>query len=85
MKTFEEMNEIEIEAQKKQTEKTRQSAMTVQELYNKLGEIIKNGDGDAMIDVDDNFGGSYMLSKNTKLTVSKVHEEVFGKWLFLGF
>ena len=85
MKTFEEMNEIEIEAQKKKTERTRQSAMTVQELYNKLGEIIKNGDGDTMIDVDDNFGGSYMLGKETKLTVSKVHEDVFGKWLFLGY
>ena len=85
MKTFEEMNEIEIEAQKKKTERTRQSAMTVQELYDKLGEIIKNGDGDAMIDVDDNFGGSYMLSKTTKLTVSKEHADVFGKWIFVGF
>lgn len=65
-----------------------QNTMTVTELYEALGKLIKEGDGDAMIDVDDNCGGSYPLSKFTvpngtpplKVSVGKM-----GKWITLGF
>ena len=73
---------------KVQRENYERSTMTALELYEALGELIKNGDGDAMIDVDDNCGGSYPLSKFNipngtpplKATVGKL-----GKWISLGY
>ena len=56
------MNEIEKMRAITRMNQYKKSTMTVQELYDKLGEFIKNGDGDAMIDVDDNCGGSYAMS-----------------------
>ena len=58
------------------------------EIYRKMLQLIKEGDGDAMIDVDDNCGGSYPLSKFNipngtpplKATVGKL-----GKWISLGY
>lgn len=74
--------------EKRQRANYLQNTMTVAELYEALGKLIKEGDGDAMIDVDDNFGGSYPLAKFTvpngtpslKATVGKM-----GKWIALGF
>lgn len=64
----------------------KKSIMTVQELYDKLGEFIRNGDGDAMIDVDDNFGGSYPMPKSMNIYVSHTNEETHGKWcMFSGY
>jgi hypothetical protein len=79
------LTDEEIKAHRENYER---STMTALELYEALGELIKNGDGDAMIDVDDNCGGSYPLAKFTvpngtpplKATVGKM-----GKWITLGF
>lgn len=76
------------EQEKKQLANYLQNTMTVTELYEALGKLINEGDGDAMIDVDDNCGGSYHLAKFTvpngtpllKATVGKM-----GKWITLGF
>jgi len=82
------INKLTDEEAKAIREKYEHSTMTVTELYEALGKLIKEGDGDAMIDVDDNCGGSYSLSKFTvpngtpplKATVGKL-----GKWITLGF
>lgn len=79
------LTDEEIKAHRENYER---STMTALELYEALGELIKNGDGDAMIDVDDNCGGSYPLAKFTiqngtpplKATVGKL-----GKWISLGY
>lgn len=73
---------------KVQREKYERSTMTALELYEALGELIKNGDGDAMIDVDDNCGGSYPLSKfniPNGTPPLKVDVGKMGKWISLGF
>lgn len=73
---------------KVQREKYERSTMTALELYEALGELIKNGDGDAMIDVDDNCGGSYPLSKfniPNGTPPLKVDEGKMGKWISLGY
>ena len=62
----------------------KKSTMTVQELYDKLGEFIKNGDGDSMIDVADGSGGSYSLDKTTNIFISHTNEETNGKWCYIG-
>lgn len=62
----------------------KKSTMTVQELYDKLGEFIKNGDGDSMIDVADGSGGSYSLDKITNIFISHTNEETNGKWCYIG-
>ena len=69
----------------------KKSTMTVQELYDKLGEFIKNGDGDAMIDIADGSGGSYSLDsgsysldKTTNIFISHTNEETNGKWCYIG-
>ncbi len=82
------INKLTDEELKVMREKYEQSTMTVTELYEALGKLINEGDGDAMIDVDDNGGGSYPLAKFTvkngtpplKATVGKM-----GKWITLGF
>ena len=82
------INKLTDEEVKVMREKYERSTMNVTELYEALGKLIKEGDGDAMIDVDDNCGGSYPLSKFTipngtpplKATVGKM-----GKWITLGF
>jgi hypothetical protein len=62
----------------------KKSTMTVQELYDKLGEFIKNGDGDAMIDVADGIGGSSSLDKTTNIFISHTNQETNGKWCYIG-
>lgn len=76
------MNEIQKAQAIARMNQYKKSTMTVQELYDKLGEFIKNGDGDAMIDVDDNCGGSYAMSKTMNIFVSHTNEETHGKWCF---
>ena len=76
------MNEIEKMRAITRMNQYKRSTMTVQELYDKLGEFIKNGDGDAMIDVDDNCGGSYAMSKTMNIFISHTNEETHGKWCF---
>ena len=71
------MDNYTMKANKKQEMNYRQHTMTVQELYEKLGEIIKKGDGDAMIEVSDNCGGGYSLSKDTLITINNTD---IGKW-----
>ncbi len=83
------MTEEEIEKYKKRTENYRKVAITAQELYDKLGEFIKQGHGYAMFDVSDNCGGSYVLGRNDIYLAepNKAVEngyEVFGKWIVLG-
>jgi hypothetical protein len=75
-----EMNEIQKAQAIARTNQYKKWTMTVQELYDKLGEFIKNGDGDAMIDVDDNCGGSYAMSKTMNIFISHTNEETQGKW-----
>lgn len=74
-----------------QVDKAKQKAnyeahtMTVSELYEAFGKLIEDGDGDAMIDVDDNCGGSYALPKfNHGTAPLTVHKSELGKWVFLG-
>jgi hypothetical protein len=56
--------------------------MTVLELSGRLNGFIERGDGDAMVDVSDNCGGSYHLSRNcTTFRISEGDFELFGKWL----
>ena len=82
------INKLTDEEVKVMREKYEYSTMTATELYEALGKLIKEGDGDAMIDVDDNCGGSYPLSKFNipngtpplKATVGKL-----GKWISLGY
>ena len=76
------MNEIQTAQAIARTNQYKKSTMTVQELYDKLGEFIKNGDGDAMIDVCDDDGGSYVLSKTTNIFVS--NQDIHGKWCYIG-
>lgn len=79
------LTDEEIKARRESYERT---TMTVSELYEALDKLVKKGDGDAMIDVDDNFGGSYPLSKfnipngtpELKVSVGKM-----GKWITLGY
>lgn len=67
---------------KKRTAEYRKCTMTVLELRDRLNEFIERGDGDAMVDVSDNCGGSYHLSRNcTKFRIEDCDFEVFGKWL----
>lgn len=82
------INKLTDEEIKVQREKYERSTMTALELYEALGELIKNGDGDAMIDVDDNCGGSYPLSKfniPNGTPPLKVDEGKMGKWISLGY
>ena len=82
------INKLTDEEVKVMREKYEHSTMTATELYEALGKLIKEGDGEAMIDVDDNCGGSYPLSKFNipngtpplKATVGKL-----GKWISLGY
>lgn len=79
----------EIEKFKKRTENYRKFAITAQELYDKLGEFIKQGHGDAMFDVSDNCGGSYVLGRDDMYLCEANKDvensaEVFGKWIVLG-
>jgi hypothetical protein len=79
------LSDEEIKARRENYERT---TMTVFELYEALGELVKIGDGDAMIDVDDNCGGSYSLSKfNIPNGTPKLKAVVgkMGKWVTLGF
>lgn len=72
---------------KRRRENYEKFTMRVSELYAALGELIKKGDGDAMIDVDDNCGGSYPMAKfgipngTAKLEATN---GPFGKWVFFG-
>lgn len=74
------MTELQIAETKRKTEQYRRSTMTVEELCQKLSEIVKNGDGDAMIEIEGDEGTTFRLSKNTRIYVSRNHEEVLGKW-----
>lgn len=83
------MTDEEIEFYKNRTENYRKFAITAQELYDKLGEFIKQGYGDAMFDVSDNCGGYYVLGRNDIYLEEDNKEvknsvEVFGKWIVLG-
>lgn len=84
------MAEKELSAEKiakikKKTEEYRKSVMTVQELYDKLAVFIKEGNGDAMLEVDDGFGGANCIFKDAKMYVGSANEELFGKWCEIDF
>ena len=81
-KTLELSRRDQIAEFKKRTAEYRKCAMTVLELRDRLNEFIEKGDGDAMVDVSDNCGGSYHLSRNcTTFRIEDCDFEVFGKWL----
>lgn len=74
-----------MESLQKKLENNKKHIMTVQELADKLKTLIDQGHGDAMIEVDDNFGGSYPLSKDTKIELESLeHVDLYGKWIFIG-
>lgn len=78
------VKELTPDEAKRRREQYEQSTMTVEELYAALGEVIAKGDGDAMIDVDDNCGGSYPLPKfNIKYGTAPlvVSSGQMGKWI----
>ena len=75
----------EIDKIKKKTNSYRKSVMTVQELYDKLAVFVKEGNGDAMIEVDDGFGGANRIFKDAKVYISSVNEELYGKWCNIDF
>ena len=79
------MSAEEIVKAKKKTEGYRKSVMTVQELYDKLAVFVKEGNGDAMIEVDDGFGGANRIFKDAKVYVGSNNEELFGKWCNIDF
>ena len=68
---------------RQKVEEKKKWAMTARELYDILGKIIAEGHGDAMIDVDDNCGGSYTLAK-TDVTLRTENADIYGKWVELG-
>lgn len=74
-----EMNEIQKHQAIARMNRYKNTTMTIQELYDKLGEFIKNGDGDAMIDISNNDGSSYVLLKTTNIFVSHINEDIHGK------
>lgn len=75
-----ELNAEKIAKIKKKTEYYRKSVMTVQELYDKLALLIKEGNGDAMLEVADGFGGANRIFKDAKVHVGNANEELLGKW-----
>lgn len=78
------VKELTPEEAKRRREQYEQSTMTANELYAALGEVIAKGDGDAMIEVDDNCGGSYPLPKfNIKYGTAPlvVSSGPMGKWI----
>ena len=77
------MMTIQQLAIKQKTEEKKTWAMTAQELYDFLGKVIAEGHGDAMIEVDDNNGGSYTLSK-TDISLRTNDADIYGKWIELG-
>jgi hypothetical protein len=79
------MSAEEIEKIKKRTAGYRKSAMTVQELHDKLAKFIEEGNGDAMIEVDDGFGGGNCIFKDAKVYVGSANEELYGKWCNIDF
>lgn len=80
-----ELSAEEIAKIKKRTEDYRKSVMTVKELYDKLAVFIKEGNGDAMLEVDDGFGGANCIFKDAKVYVGSANEEVYGKWCNIDF
>lgn len=69
---------------KAKLESSKQRIMTVQELFDKFKVLIDQGHGDAMIEVDDNFGGYYALSKNAKVELESTEQaDVHGKWIYI--
>ena len=80
-----ELSAEEIAKIKKKTEGYRKSVMTVKELYDKLAVFVKEGNGDAMIEVDDGFGGANCIFKDAKVYVGSANEELYGKWCNIDF
>lgn len=77
------MNEhFNEQLQQKRLENNKKHIMTAQELFDKLKVLIDQGHGDAMIEVDDNCGGYYPLSKETKVELESLDNvECTGKWV----
>ena len=80
-----ELSAEEIAKIKKKTDGYRKSVLTVQELYDKLAVFVKEGNGDAMIEVDDGFGGANLIFKDAKVYVDSTNEELYGKWCNIDF
>ena len=80
-----ELSAEEIAKIKKKTDGYRKSVMTVQELYDKLAVFVKEGNGDAMIEVEDCFGGANRIFKDAKVYVGSNNEELYGKWCNIDF
>ncbi len=73
--------ETKIKALQK-LENNKKHTMTAQELFDKLKVLVDQGHGDAMIEVDDNCGGYYALSKNAKVELESMeHVDIYGKWI----
>lgn len=79
-----EMNEIQKRQAIARMNQFKNTTMTVQELYDKLSEFIKNGDGDAMIDVSDNDGGSYVMSKTMNMICYKCKKHIINEKTAVG-
>lgn len=45
---------------------SRENAATVKDLADWFNKLVSEGKGDYVVDVDDNFGGSYPLVKDTR-------------------
>ena len=79
------MNEIERATAIERMNQNKKSTMTVKELYDKLAVFIKEGNGDAMLEVDDGFGGANCIFKDAKVYVGSANEELYGKWCNIDF
>ena len=79
------MNEIEKAKAIERMNQNKKSTMTVKELYDKLAVFVKEGNGDAMIEVDDGFGGANCIFKDAKVYVGSANEELYGKWCNIDF
>lgn len=79
-----EMNEVQKQQAIARMNQFKKTTMTIKELYDKLGVLIKNGDGDAMIDISDNDGCSYVLPKTTNIFVLHTNVDIHGKWCYIG-
>ena len=80
-----ELSAEEIAKIKKKTDGYRKTVMTVQELYDKLAMFVKEGNGDAMIEVDDGSDGANRIFKDAKVYVGSANEELYGKWCNIDF
>ena len=69
----------------KELEYTKTITMSAKELFDKLGKIIADGKGDAMVMINDNNAGKYCLDKDANVEyVESGDVELYGAYVSIG-